>query len=176
MGSLMISDAGGRSVRQAITPGSAETQRFDLRAMTQGAHLAGTEGGMTVEAPTGGGNLITSHIVFDETTGMSATMKAFERDPTEKPKAHTMRAPMMALANPDPVLMFPSGTKLVPQVFPRISTGVPLRVGASFVAESDLIPVAASFDESAIGEVTSRWPCDRLIAQRQCPPLRSLAT
>ncbi|MBV9761423.1 MAG: hypothetical protein JO340_12730 [Acidobacteriaceae bacterium] len=89
-----------------------------------------------MEAPTRGGNLITSHIVFDETTGMSATMKAFERDPTEKPKAHTMRAPMMALANPDPVLQFPAGTKLVPHVFLRNSTAVPLRVGASLLWRS----------------------------------------
>ncbi len=83
--------------------GAAETQRLDLRAITQAAHLAGTEGGVTVLVPSGGGNLITSHIVFDETTGMSATMKSFERDPAEKPRLHTVRAPMMALGNPDPV-------------------------------------------------------------------------
>ncbi len=86
---------------------------------------------MTVLVPSGGGNLITSHIVFDETTGMSATMKSFERDPAEKPRLHTVRAPMMALANPDPVLQFPSGTKLIPQVFLRNTTAAPLPVGAS---------------------------------------------
>jgi hypothetical protein len=120
-----------RSIRQAVGLGAAETRRLDLRAITQAAHLAGTEGGVTVLVPTGGGNLITSHIVFDETTGMSATMKAFERDPAEKPKAHTMRAPMMALANPDPVLMFPAGTKLMPQVFLRNTTAGALPVAAS---------------------------------------------
>ncbi|MBV9760066.1 MAG: hypothetical protein JO340_05850 [Acidobacteriaceae bacterium] len=113
LGSLVISDSAGHSASQAVTLGPAETKRMDLRAAAAVAHLAGTEGGVTVLVPTGGGNLITSHIVFDERTGMSATMKAFERDPAEKPKAHTMRAPMMALANPDPVLMFPTGTKLV---------------------------------------------------------------
>lgn len=118
-------------MRQAVSLGATETQRLDLRTITQAAHLAGTEGGVTVLVPTGGGNLITSHIVFDEATGMSATMKAFERDPAEKPRAHTMRAPMMALANPDPVLMFPAGTKLVPQVFLRNTTAAPLKVGAS---------------------------------------------
>jgi len=92
--------------------------------------------GVTVEIPTGGGNLVTSHIVFDETTGMSATMKAFERDPAEKPKGHTMRTPMMALANPDPMLQFPAGTKLIPQVFLRNSTAIPLRVGASLAWRS----------------------------------------
>src|SRR6202034_3920134 len=84
-----------------------------------------------VLVPTGGGNLITSHILFDETTGMSATMKSFERDPAEKPRLHMMRAPMMALVNPDPVLMFPAGTKLMPQVFLRNTTASALPVAAS---------------------------------------------
>jgi hypothetical protein len=122
-GSLAVSDAAGRTVRQTVSLGPAETQRLDLRAITSAARLGGSEGGVTVLVPTGGGNLITSHIVFDETTGLSATMKSFGRDSAEKPRTHTMRAPMMALANPDPVLQFPSGTKLNPQVFLR-NTGL----------------------------------------------------
>src|ERR1700761_5754211 len=123
IGSLVLSGAAGGSYRQALALGPAETQRLDLRAITEAAGVGGIEGGVTVLVPTGGGNLITSHIVFDETTGLSATMKAFERDPLETVKAHILRAPMMALANPDPVLMFPAGTKLVPQVFLRNTTG-----------------------------------------------------
>ncbi|HEX3681139.1 MAG TPA: hypothetical protein VHU83_01260, partial [Bryobacteraceae bacterium] len=130
-GSLVVSDAAGHSIRQAVNLGAAETQRLDLRAITQAAHLEGAEGGVTVLVPTGGGNLIVSHIVFDETAGMSATMKTFERNGAEKPRLHTMRAPMMALANPDPVLQFPGGTKLVPQVFLRNTTSAPLDAAAS---------------------------------------------
>ncbi|HEX3681475.1 MAG TPA: hypothetical protein VHU83_02960 [Bryobacteraceae bacterium] len=89
---MVLSVAGGRSVRQAVNLGAAETQRLDLRAITQAAHLEGAEGGVSVLVPTGGGNLITSHIVFDETAGMSATMKTFERNGAEKPRLHTMRA------------------------------------------------------------------------------------
>jgi len=42
-----------------------------------------------------------------------------------------VRAPMMALVNPDPVLMFPAGTKLMPQVFLRNTTASALPVAAS---------------------------------------------
>jgi hypothetical protein len=149
-GSLVISDTRGRNYKQVLSLGPSEMQRLDLRTIAQTAHLAGTEGGVTVLVPTGGGNLITSHIVFDETTGMSATMKAFERDPAEKPKAHTMRAPMMALANPDPVLQFPSGTKLVPQVFLRNTTAVPLPVGASLLWRSPSQSASLALPEMAL--------------------------
>jgi hypothetical protein len=38
---------------------------------------------------------------------------------------------MMALANPDPVLQFPGGTKLVPQVFLRNTTAARLNAAAT---------------------------------------------
>jgi len=111
--SLAVSDIAGRSVRQRVNLGPGETQRLDLRALTRAGGLGGLEGGVTVAAVSGAGALITSHIVFDESAGMSAAMKTFERDPAEKPTSHTMRAPMMALAMPDPALQFPVGTALV---------------------------------------------------------------
>ncbi len=129
--SVTVSDAAGHSVQQPVALGPAQMQRLDLRAITQAAHLGGFKGGVRVSVPSGAGNLIASNIVFDGTAGMSATMKTFERDPAEKPQAHTMRAPMMALAKPDPVLQFPSGTALVPQLFLRNSTAVSLSATVS---------------------------------------------
>lgn len=130
-GSLIISDAAGHSLKRAVALRAAETQRIDLRAAILAAQLSGTAGGVTVRVPEAGGNLITSHIVFDERTGLAATMKAFERDSAGKSAPRTMRAPMMALENPDPVLMFPPGTKLVPQLFLRNARGEAMQVRAS---------------------------------------------
>ena len=48
VGSLVVSDAAGRNYRQAVKLGPNTMQRLDLRAITQAAHLEGTEGGVTV--------------------------------------------------------------------------------------------------------------------------------
>ena len=172
-GSLVVSDTTGRNYTQPVRLGSSAMQRLDLRAITQAAHLAGTEGGVTVLVPTGGGNLITSHIVFDETTGMSATMKAFERDPAEKPNTHTLRAPMMALVNPDPALMFPSKTKLVPQIFLRNTTAAPLRVGASLNWRSDSQSGSVPLPELTLAAAATRVVS---LAETAVPPSAYWAT
>lgn len=125
--SLAVSDLAGHTFQQTIALGPAQTQRLDLRAVTKAAHLAGMAGGVKISVPSGAGNVIASHVVFDESVGMSAIMKTFDRDPAQKPSAHTMRAPMLALANPDPVLMFPDGTVLLPQVFMRNATAATLK-------------------------------------------------
>ncbi len=144
--SLLISDAAGRTIQQKLAFGPGQTQRLDLREITQAARFAGVSGGVRVGATSTAGNLIASHIVFDESAGMSAIMKTFTRDPAEKPEAHTMRAPMMALTMPDPVLQFPNATTLMPQVFLRNATAAPLRTTATLewhsATQRATIPVA----------------------------------
>jgi len=130
-GSIVISDIAGRTFQQTLAFGAGQTQRLDLREITQAAHFAGGSGGVTVRATSAAGNLIASHIVFDESAGMSAIMKTFTRDTADKPETRTMRAPMMALTTPDPVLQFPNGTTLLPQVFVRNASAAPMNVAAS---------------------------------------------
>ena len=82
------------------------------------------------------GSLDTVHILYDETAGFSATMKMFDRDPTSTQASRdyaetgkwVTRAPMLALAHPDPALAFPSKTVLHPVVFVRNASLAPAHV------------------------------------------------
>jgi len=46
-------------------------------------------------------------------------MKLFDREPDDKFAVHILRAPMMALSQPDQGLGFPAGTTLIPRIFMR---------------------------------------------------------
>jgi hypothetical protein len=72
-----------------------------------------------------------TEIVFDETTGLTAMMKLFEREPGDHPAGHTLTAPMMALRQPDAGLGFPEGTTLNPMIFLRNATASPQQVSLS---------------------------------------------
>jgi hypothetical protein len=123
---LSISDASGKAARQNLALPPAHTLRLDLRDITQAAGLTGQQGGLTVSFAKGAANINASHIVFDETTGLATIMKTFDHDPTEAPRQHTVRAPMMALSTPDPTLGLPAGTSLVPQILLRNTSSAPL--------------------------------------------------
>jgi len=114
--SLLIS--GSSPVRRVpLSIGPGETKRIDMREML-GASANGGVGGLTLELP--GNELISAtQIVFDESTGLAAIMKLFEREPADPPKNRVLLAPMMALGSPDAALGFPQGTILLPRVFLR---------------------------------------------------------
>jgi hypothetical protein len=69
-----------------------------------------------------------TQIIFDETTGLAAIMKLFEREPDDKTRLHTLLAPMMALSQPDESLAFPSGTTLIPRLLLRNAGSGPAQV------------------------------------------------
>jgi hypothetical protein len=104
-----------------------QTQRFSVRPLLQRARLAGSYGGIKIQAAKGAGYLASAHLLFDELGGFSAIMKMFTRDPATTlssrsfggVKEWTTRAPMLALSDPDPALGFPAGTRLQPKVFVR---------------------------------------------------------
>jgi hypothetical protein len=74
------------------------------------------------------------HFLFDESAGFSAILKMFDYNPDAKLEERdyartatwTLRAPMLALTNPDPALAFPPGTKLLPQLLLRNTTAKPI--------------------------------------------------
>ena len=84
-----------------------------------------------------------------------------------------MRAPMMALANPDPVLMFPAGTKLVPQISLRNTTAAPLRVGASLNWRSDSQSGSVPLPELTLAAAATRVVS---LAETAVPPSAYWAT
>ena len=141
---LSLYDASGKENRQKVILGSFETSRFSLRRLVQAAGLTGSYGGIKVSAAAHASSLDTLHFLFDDTAGFSALLKMFSYDPQTKLEEHdyavtgvwTLRAPMLALSNPDPALAFPPGTTLRPQLFIRntianrstplfVSTGAP---------------------------------------------------
>jgi len=129
IGTLALSSdlASHRPVALVLTPG--ETKRLDLRELL-GVSNNGAAGGLRLSLP-GKEPISATQIVFDEITGLAAIMKLFERQPDDQPKSHLLRAPMMALSQPDPALAFPAGTQLVPRMFLRNAAPTPIQVTAS---------------------------------------------
>jgi hypothetical protein len=128
---LFLYDATGKAARQKLLLGPHETNRSSLRKLVQDAGLTGSYGGVKISTVSHAGSLDTLHFLFDETAGFSAILKMFDYHPEAKleervdprTEAWTLRAPMLALTNPDPALAFPPGTALQPQLFIRNTTG-----------------------------------------------------
>ncbi len=122
---LSLFDASGKATTQSITLAPHAMNRYSIRQMITSAKLLGSYGGIKVSATTHAGSLDTLHVVFDPEGGFSAIMKMFDYDPSAQLKERdyaatgiwTLRAPMLALSNPDPALAFPEGTTLHPQLF-----------------------------------------------------------
>lgn len=128
---LSLYDAGGKENRQKVLLGPYTTSRFSVRKLAQEARFIGMYGGIKVAAATHAGALNTLHFIFDESANFSAILKMFNHDPNAKVADRdftaagvwTLRAPMLALSNPDPALAFPPGITLQPQLFIRNTTG-----------------------------------------------------
>jgi hypothetical protein len=137
---LSLFDSNGKAFTQNLTLAPAATSRLSVRQLIIASGLTGAYGGIRVSAASHAESLNTLHVLFDDSVGFSAILKMFDHDPNpklpERDFAHTgiwtLRAPMLALSNPDPALLFPSGTKLQPQIFIRNTTGKPLDAALRF--------------------------------------------
>jgi hypothetical protein len=142
---LSLYDASGKASVQNITLPPRGMNRVSARQLVSAAKLTGSYGGMKVSAVTNAGFLDTLHVLFDQDPGFSAVMKMFYYDPraqlSERDYAATgqwtLRAPMLALSNPDPALAFPVGTVLQPQLFVRNTTSKPIGASLSFNWRTD---------------------------------------
>jgi len=127
---LTLFDSSGKSAKQKIALGPRQTGRYSVRQILKQTGLSGTYGGVKIESAAHAGSLDTVHVLYDEEGGFSANLKMFDRDPrarvSERDFARTgtwtLRAPMLALTNPDPAMAFPSGTTLQPQLFVHNTT------------------------------------------------------
>ena len=143
---VTANDAIGHSYETTVKLSPGQTDRLDLRTLTRGAGTYNVMGGLTVSITKGAGSLIVSHIVFDESTGLSALMKTFERNTKDAPEEHTLRAPMLALVTPDPTLGFPSDVRLIPEVLLYNATPDPLNASLTLdwrsASRSGSVPIA----------------------------------
>jgi hypothetical protein len=127
---LSLYDANGKETKLAVVLGPRATVRYSVRKLILDAGLGGSYGGIKVSANSHAGSLDTLHFLFDESAAFSAILKMFDHDPSAKLEERdfaetsvwTLRAPMLALSNPDPALAFPLGTTLQPQLFIRNTT------------------------------------------------------
>jgi hypothetical protein len=142
---LTLFDAAGRQFQRKVALGPWETNRLSLRTLVAQGGLAGTYGGISVYAAAHAGSLDTLHFLFDQKADFSALLKMFDRDPNvtmaERDYAHTtvwtLRAPMLALSDPDPAMAFPKGTVLQPQLFVRNATSKVLSASLRFNWKGD---------------------------------------
>ncbi len=129
VGTLLLSSTSASHRPIPVSLGPGQTKRFDMREVL-GPSSIGAVGGLTLSLP--GRELISAtQIVFDGVTGLAAMMKLFDRDPDDQPQPHVLRAPMMALSQPDPGLNFPNGTRLFPRIFLRSAASTPMLVSAT---------------------------------------------
>jgi hypothetical protein len=137
---LSLYDANGKESKQKVLLGPRESTRYSIRKLVLAAGLTGSYGGIRVSASAHAGSLDSFHFLFDETSGFSSVLKMFDRDPNAKLEERdyagtniwTLRAPMLALSNPDPALAFPPGTSLRPQLFIRNTIGKPVDTALRF--------------------------------------------
>ncbi len=137
---LSLFDASGKASIQNLTLPPRGMNRLSVRQLVATAGLAGSYGGIKVSAVNHAGSLDTLHVLFDQKAGFSAVMKMFYYDPRTQMKERdytgsgqwTLRAPMLALSNPDPALAFPVGTVLQPQLFVRNTTPKSINASLTF--------------------------------------------
>jgi len=136
---LSLYDASGKMSTQKILLGARETTRYSVRKLVQAGHLTGSYGGITISTASHAGSLITLHFLFDEKAAFAAILKMFDHQDSKleerdyaKTGMWTLRAPMLALSNPDPALAFPPGTTLHPELFVRNTTGKPIDAALRF--------------------------------------------
>ena len=137
---LSLFDSSGKAFAQSLKLAPAATTRVSVRQLVTAAGLTGSYGGVTISAVNHAASLNTLHVLFDQNAGFSAILKMFDRSPNPKLSERdyartgiwTLRAPMLALSNPDPALAFPFGTILQPQIFLRNATAKPVDASLRF--------------------------------------------
>jgi hypothetical protein len=99
-----------------------QTYRIGIRDAAQHAGFTGSQGGVRVSLGANAGSVYVSEFLFDEAVGFSALMKVFERDPKADVGTVTLRAPLVGLSSPDPMLAYPPDVVLHPTLLLRNAT------------------------------------------------------
>jgi hypothetical protein len=142
---MSLYDMNGKEFRQKLSLGPRQSSRYSVRQLVRSAGLTGSYGGIRVFAGAHAGSLDTVHFLFDEQAEFSALLKMFDHEANAKIKDRdltrtgvwTLRAPMLALSQPDSALGFPNGTVLRPQIFVRNTTAKPVVAAFRFNWRSD---------------------------------------
>lgn len=118
---------GVRRVQRALKIESGNTERVTFRDLLRDFLPSDTYGGLQVTVDGDASAVHVSEIVFDETIPFSAILKVFRRDPSAHQEDQAVRAPLVAMKQPDPTLGLPQGTVLKPMVFLRNTSGATVK-------------------------------------------------
>jgi hypothetical protein len=126
-GTLSLFDASGKHWSEALTLGSRQTERMAMSDILQKSTLSGNYGGISFESSNSIDVIEAVHFAYDESGKSSILFEIFRRDPnatlvgraSPDAKQWTLRAPMLALRNPDPALPIPPRTVLQPTILVR---------------------------------------------------------
>jgi hypothetical protein len=137
---LSLYDTSGKRYAKPLALASRAVMRLSVRQLIREGNLSGSYGGIQVHALAHSRALDTLHVIYDEDAGFSALLKMFDHDPVAniqqrdfgKKGVWTIRAPMLALAHPDPALFIPYGTVLEPKIFLRNTTSKPITANLVF--------------------------------------------
>lgn len=137
---MALYDASGKQSRHTLIIGPRQTTRYSVRQLVRSSGLGGSYGGIKILAHAHEGSLDSVHFIFDEQAGFSALLKMFDHDPhaTIAERDHagtgnwTLRAPMLALSEPDPALQFPIDINLEAKIFIRNTTNRPTSADLRF--------------------------------------------
>lgn len=129
-GVLTLSDAAGKQWSEPLTLGPSQTLRLATTDLLQKAGLGGNFGGVTLAVSSSASAIDGVHLMYDPGGKFSASLDTFKRDPNATVKLRTgtegnvwtIRAPMLALRNPDPQLGLPLKTTLQPTILVRNTT------------------------------------------------------
>jgi hypothetical protein len=142
---LSLFDASGKNWSEPLSFGPHQTERMAVGDLLKKAGLSGSYGGISLEFAGAASALQGVHLMYDEAAQFSASLDMFSRDPTSTvlqrtgldQNQWTMRAPMLALAHPDPALGLSPKTKLQPTVFVRNTTARTLSAEVALTWRSD---------------------------------------
>jgi len=126
---IFTADEGRYATELALAP--HQTQRISIRDAVQRAGFKGIQGGIRVEAEADVASVYVAEVLFDESAGFSAIMKVFERDRNLLQQSYTLRAPLIGLATPDPMLAYPTGTILHPNILVRNAADTPVNAAVT---------------------------------------------
>jgi hypothetical protein len=129
-GTLSLFDAGGKHWSEPLSFAPYQTQRMSISDLLLKAGLSGSYGGIELNVPASARALAGVHFMYDEASQFSASLEMFSRDPNATIRERTgadatqwtLRAPMLALSAPDPVLGLPAGIALQPNILVRNTT------------------------------------------------------
>lgn len=124
---VTLTAANGRLIySRPLTLGPRQTRKLSVLEVL-GKSTDGRYGGVKLSLQQEANYVYLWNLEFDDVTGQSALLKVFDRVDDASDQI-TLRAPMVALSNPDSALNLPEGTRLQPLIFLRNTSAIPLDV------------------------------------------------